>query len=65
MQTRPIEQCVYTGQFELAADPLAILIPRDEIIFEMVLRGEDETLDRVCIAVAVALDAVADACCDG
>lgn len=65
MQTRPTQPCVYAGQFDLVADPLAILIPRDEIICEMVLRGEDATLDRVCIAVAVALDAVAVALDDG
>lgn len=51
----------YPEQFAPVPDPLHIAIPRDEILLEMVTRGEDVTLDRVCTAVAVVLDALAGA----
>lgn len=46
----------YPGQFETPRDPLAVAIPRGEIITEMARCGEDRTLDLVCISVAVVLD---------
>jgi len=51
----------YAGQFEPAPDPLHIAIPREEIVLEMATRGESATLDRVCLSVAVVLDAIASA----
>ena len=48
----------YPEQFETTPDLLHVVIPRGEIIAEMTLRGEDETLNDVCLAVAVVADAV-------
>lgn len=61
MQSKPIVHEVYAGQFDVVADPLTIAIPRDEIIAQMVTAGEAETLDRVCVSVAVVLDALTSA----
>lgn len=49
---------VYAGQFETRPEPLHIAIPREEIVAEMLVSGERETLDAVCVAVAVVLDAL-------
>ncbi len=51
----------YPEQFALAPDLLHVAIPRVEIIAEMAVRGEQETLDDVCLAVAVVADAVGTA----
>ena len=48
----------YPEQFETTPDLLHVVIPRGEIIAEMTLRGEDETLNDVCLAVAVVADVV-------
>jgi hypothetical protein len=48
----------YPEQFATTPDLLHVVIPRHEIISEMSLRGEDETLNDVCLAVAVVADAV-------
>ena len=48
----------YPEQFATTPDLLHVVIPRHEIIAEMSLRGEDETLNDVCLAVAVVADAV-------
>lgn len=61
MQPQPLEHACYPGQFEVAADAFCIAIPRQEVIVEMVTRGEEVTLDRVCVAVAVVVDALAAA----
>jgi hypothetical protein len=61
MERQPTTTSCYPGQFDVAIDPLTIAIPRQEIIVEMVSRGEDVTLDRVCLAVAVVLDALTSA----
>jgi hypothetical protein len=49
---------IYPEQFATTPDLLHVVIPRNEIIFEMSLRGDDETLDDVCLAVAVVADAL-------
>ncbi len=51
----------YPEQFALTPDLLHVAIPRVEIIAEMAVRGEQETLDDVCLAVAVVADAVGTA----
>jgi hypothetical protein len=48
----------YPGQFELAPDPLFVAIPREEILREMVRRGDERALNDVCLAVAIAAEAV-------
>ena len=61
MEQRPTAIKFYTGQFDTLADPLSIAIPRDEILAEMVATGESASLDAVCIAVAVVMDALTQA----
>lgn len=51
----------YTGQFAVTEDLLHVTIPRHEIVEEMVKRGEQETLNDVCLAVAVVADAIGNA----
>ncbi|MEQ8483543.1 MAG: hypothetical protein RIB46_04195 [Pseudomonadales bacterium] len=51
----------YPDQFSTTPDLLHVAIPRVEIIAEMSVRGEQETLDDVCMAVAVIADAVGTA----
>ena len=48
----------YPEQFETTPDLLHVVIPRAEIVAEMTLRGEDATLNDVCLAVAVVADVV-------
>lgn len=54
----------YPEQFATTPDLLHVVIPRNEIIAEMSLRGEDETLNDVCLAVAVVADAIGLALAD-
>ncbi len=54
----------YPEQFVTTPDLLHVVIPRNEIIAEMSLRGEDETLNDVCLAVAVVADAIGLALAD-
>ena len=51
----------YAEQFETTPDLLHVVIPRGEIIAQMTLRGEDETLNDVCLAVAIVADAIGGA----
>ncbi len=51
----------YPGQFSTSPDLLHVAIPREEIISEMAVRGEHETLDNVCVAVALIADAICTA----
>ena len=51
----------YVGQFAVTPDLLHVTIPRVEILDEMVQRGEHETLNDVCLAVAVVADAITTA----
>lgn len=48
----------YPEQFATTPDLLHVAIPRMEIIAEMAVRGEQETLDDICLAVALVADAV-------
>lgn len=48
----------YPEQFATTPDLLHVVIPRVEIVAEMVVRGEDATLNDVCLAVAVVADAL-------
>ncbi len=48
----------YPGQFNLMPDPLFVAIPRGEIIAQMGCRGNEQTLNDVCLAVAVIADAM-------
>ena len=51
----------YTGQFSTTPDLLHVTVPQSEILREMVRRGEQETLNDVCLAVAIVADAIAAA----
>jgi hypothetical protein len=51
----------YPEQFATTPDLLHVAIPRLEIVAEMAARGEHETLNDVCIAVAVAAEAIGSA----
>ena len=48
----------YLEQFSVTPDLLHVVIPRTEIIAEMTVRGEHETLNDVCLAVALVADAI-------
>jgi hypothetical protein len=48
----------YPDQFAITPDLLHVAIPRMEIIAEMSVRGEQETLDDICLAVALVADAI-------
>lgn len=52
---------VYPEQFATTPDLLHVVIPRIEIVAEMAVRGEDATLNDVCLAVAVVADAIGSA----
>lgn len=54
-----IEQ--YTDQFTPMPDLLHIAISRSEIMAAMRSAGEDATIDQVCMAVAVVVDALESA----
>lgn len=49
---------IYPDQFATTPDLLHVAIPRTEIIAEMSVRGEQEALDDVCLAVALVADAI-------
>lgn len=51
----------YPEQFAVTPDLLHVAIPRVEIIAEMTVRGEQEALDDLCLAVAVVADAIGTA----
>ncbi|MCZ6656197.1 MAG: hypothetical protein O7C67_02780 [Gammaproteobacteria bacterium] len=51
----------YPGQFSTTPDMLHVAIPRMEIVAQMAIRGEHETLNDVCLAVAIVADAIASA----
>jgi len=55
---KPNRRRYYTGQFAITPDLLHVTIPQFEIIDEMSRRGEQETLNDVCLAVAVVADAI-------
>jgi hypothetical protein len=42
-------------------DLLHVTIPREEIVAEMLARGEQDTLNAVCLAVAIVADAISNA----
>jgi hypothetical protein len=48
----------YPGQFDVSPHPLFVAIPRDEILREMARRGDERALSDVCLAVAIAAEAV-------
>ena len=49
----------YPEQFATVSDSLDILLPRQEILAAMLIRGEERVLDEICMAVAVCADALA------
>jgi hypothetical protein len=51
----------YPEQFATTPDLLHVVIPRQEIIAEMAVRGQDDTLNDVCLAVAVVAEAISHA----
>ncbi len=48
----------YSEQFALTPDLLHVAISQAEIVEQMFARGEQETLNDVCLAVAVVADAI-------
>ena len=48
----------YPEQFATTPDLLHVVIPRAEIIAQMTVRGEHETLNDVCLAVAIVADVI-------
>jgi len=48
----------YPEQFTLAPNLLHVAIPRHEIIAEMSVRGDEQALDDLCLAVAVVADLI-------
>lgn len=60
-QARQAASMGYPDQFTTVSDPLEILIPRQEILAAMLIRGEEHVLDEVCLAVALCADAFASA----
>jgi hypothetical protein len=60
-QTRkPLMQSTryYTDQFSVPPDLLHIMIPQNEVIDRMLAGGEQETLNDICLAVAVVADSI-------
>jgi len=55
--TNPVAR-YYPEQFSTTPDLLHVVIPRVEIVSEMTVRGEHDTLNDVCLAVAVIADAI-------
>ena len=53
------QQRYYDGQFAVTPDLLHVTIPQQEIVIQMLECGEQETLNDVCLAVAVVADAIA------
>lgn len=51
----------YPEQFTTTPDLLHVVIPRAEIVAEMTVRGEHETLNDVCLAVAMVADVIGTA----
>jgi hypothetical protein len=51
----------YSGQFATTPDLLHVTIPQGDIVPEMIKRGEQETLNDICLSVAVVADAIASA----
>jgi hypothetical protein len=48
----------YSDQFVAPPDLLWVAIPRQEILAEMHVRGDQAALDDLCLAVAVVADAI-------
>jgi hypothetical protein len=51
----------YSGQFAVTPDLLHVTVPQSEIVSEMLKRGEQDTLNDICLAVAVVADAIGSA----
>lgn len=51
----------YPEQFSTTPDLLHVVIPRVEIVAEMAVRGEHDTLNDVCLAVAIVADIIGSA----
>lgn len=51
----------YHGQFASYDDLLVVAIPQREIVAAMTVKGEQQTLNDVCLAVAIVADAIAAA----
>ena len=52
---------LYSGQFAITPDLLHVTVPQAEIVSEMLKRGEQDTLNNICLAVAVVADAISSA----
>ena len=51
----------YSGQFAVTPDLFHVTIPQQEIIQQMESSGEPQTLNDICLAVAVVADAICGA----
>ncbi len=52
------QQKYYSGQFATTPDLMHVTIPHAEIVAEMERRGEHQTLNDVCLTVAIVADAI-------
>ena len=48
----------YIGQFSITPDLFHVTVPQAEIVEQMVVRGEQQVLNDVCLAVAIVADAI-------
>ena len=48
----------YGGQFAVTPDLLHVTLPQSELVAEMLKRGEQDTLNDICLAVAVVAEAI-------
>ena len=51
----------YTGQFSVTPDLFHVTVPQAEIVDQMVVRGEQQVLNDVCLAVAIVAEAIQNA----
>ena len=58
---KPNSSEYYRGQFAVTPDLLYVTIPQTELIAEMIKRGEQETLNDICLSVAIVADAISSA----
>lgn len=48
----------YGGQFAVTPDLLHVTLPQSELVAEMLKRGEQDTLNDICLTVAVVAEAI-------
>ncbi len=61
MDAHPDKDHKYPGQFTTTPDFLHVVIPHEEIMEDMMTRGEHATMSDVCLSVVIVADAIATA----